>query len=405
MKPEDKRLCWASLAVAAGAVGCTPAPGVVLDDLPEVVGRRLAAADRLVDATLGGERVRYLGFSTQPQPAQPGLQVTLSHYWVANRPIPASYRVFVHFLLQGAKGWIPHDDHDPGLATERWPVGKVVEDRHSVRLGPNLPADRIAVLVGLYRGDRRMPVDHPRWHDGSSRIRAGSFAVAGTALPLPQYQAPRLAKAPRIDGDISEQEWRGAPWTQPFVASHGRGPAALRTRARLAWDREHLYVGMAAEDPDIQATHRKRDDPIYRLEALEMFVDPEGKGRSYVELQVSPLGTQFDAAFSGGPRRNMDVGYSASFEAAVLRNGTVQDPSDRDVGWSTEWRVDAATIPGAQVPLRAGECWRLNLYRVAKDREALAGGRRKQRSEESAWSPPLMGDFHNLERLGRVCFR
>ena len=49
--------------------------------------------------------------------------------------------------------------------------------------------------------------------------------------------------------------------------------------------------------------------------------------------------------------------------------------------------------------ITAGDSWRINLFRVSKDR--ARGG---TRNDESAWSAPLMGDFHNLERFGQLSF-
>jgi hypothetical protein len=377
------------------AVGCQRGSAGPEESVDTVLAR-LSSAGRALDATLGGGRVRYLGFEATPEGASPNDRITIAHYWVTREPLNHRYRVFVHLLLDGAAGWVKHGDHDPIPSPDRWPPGRVIRDEHRLRLPERLPGTSLDLRVGLYSGHRRLPVDRPEHHDGRDRLLAGRIPVAGTPVPRPSYRAPQLSRPPLLDGVVNEMEWGGAAWSTPFVASRG-GAAMIRTRARLAWDVEHLYLAFETSDPDIQATLTARDDPVYREEALEIFIDAGATGRDYVELQASPRGTLFDAAFSGGPRRNMRVGFDAAYRVAVHLDGTLNDAGDRDQGWTSEWAIPLRSLSGARVD--PGRPWRINLFRVAKDR---AGGR--QISDESAWSPPLMGDFHNLERFGELWF-
>ncbi len=229
---------------------------------------------------------------------------------------------------------------------------------------------------------------------------AGEAARAPEAPPLPRYDAPRLTTAPRIDGVIDEVEWGRAAWTPSFRTTTRAAPARNQARARLAWDETHLYVAFSAEDADVLVRAQKRDDPVWKDDAHELYLDPDGDGRGYVELQVGARGTLFDAAFSGGPRKNMDLGLTAGFVAAARVDGSAEAPGaapgDRDRGWTSEWAVELSTLPEPGRAPRVGECWRMNLFNVGRDRG--------QRVDESAWSPPMQGDFHNLSRFGELCF-
>jgi hypothetical protein len=344
--------------------------------------------------------VRYLGFEALPEGALPGDQVSLVHYWVATQPLERPYWVFVHALVQGAMGWVAHADHLPAPSPDHWPVGRTVRDEHALVLPADLPGARVDLRVGLYLGNDRLPVDAAEKQDGQDRILAGGFAVAGREVPRPSAEAPQLARPPRLDGVIGDAEWADAAWLGPFVPSRGDGTAAQATRARIAWDPAHLYLAFDAEDPDLQGSMVRRDDPIYREESLEIFIDPTCSRRDYVELQASPRGTLFDAAFSGGARRNMRTEFDARYEVATALDGSLNDPADRDRSWRAEWAIEVASIPGVLAPLGAGESWCLNLFRIGKDR--MMG---EQRADESAWSAPLQGDFHNPERFGVVRLR
>jgi hypothetical protein len=387
------------VAVLVAACGGKRLPSTIMAETPGAVLSRLTTGGHAVDAALGGGRVRYLGFEALPEGALPGDEVRLTHYWVATAALDRPYRVFVHSLVQGAAGWIEHGDHLPVPSPDHWPDGKVVRDEHVLHLPARLPGDEVELRVGLYLGNERLKVDRVEQQDGQDRVLAGRFRVSGTPVPIPSYRAPRLLSPPTFDGRIDDKEWGQAPWIEGFSTSRGDRVSSVKTRMRVAWDRTHVYVAWELEDRDLVGTMTKRDEPIYREEAVEMFIDPTRSKLNYVELQTSPAGVIFDAKFTGGARRHPDPSYDAGFTAKVVTEGTLNNPTDVDRGYRAEWQIDVASIPEATSPLTAGTCWRVNFFRIAKDR--VQG---RELTDESAWSPPLMGDFHNLERFGDLCF-
>ncbi len=365
----------------------------------------IARDGQVVDTTLGGGSVRYLGYVAMPALGAPGGKLGIVHYWACERALDRDYQVFVHFLLEGASGWVKNGDHQPEPALSAWRPGDVIVTHSEVKLPDYLPGAQVELRVGLFAGEQRLSVDDALRDDGSRRVRAGRLAVAGTALPRPTYAARRVSKPPVIDGLLEDEAWKGLPGIEGFTKSRGDGPARVQTNVVAGWDDTTLYVAFTARDPDIRATMTKHDEPIYREETVEMFIATGGPG-DYIELQSSPRGVTFDAAFTGGARRNMKVGYDADFTAACVAKGSINDPTDQDDGWSCEWRVGLASIPGVTVPMTAGTRWGVNFFRVGKDAARLAGGADDRLTgDESAWSPPLMGDFHNLDRFGTLVFQ
>lgn len=396
-----KRFCLAVLLVSCA---CSPNSGFDGDAASAL--KVLERDGHVVDAKLAGGAVRYLGYSATPALAAPGTNLTLKHYWACEKALDRDYQVFVHFLLEGANGWVKNGDHTPELATTAWQPGMVVVTRHDVKLPDYLPGDALDMRVGLFAGEQRLPIEDRARDDGTRRILAGRLAVAGTPVPKPSYDAQRMAKAPVIDGRVDDAAWKGMPGIEGFTKSRGDAPARVQTNAVVGWDDANLYVAFTTRDPDIRGTMTKHDEPIYREETVEMFI-ATGEPGSYVELQSNPRGVTFDASFEGGPRRNMKTAYDADFQAACVIKGTIDDPTDTDEGWSCEWRVGVESIPGATVPPAPDSTWRVNFFRVAKDAPRHAGSTGDDRlvGDESAWSPPLMGDFHNLERFGTLVFR
>lgn len=366
---------------------------------------------------LAGGTLRYWGSRIVPRTDghRLGDEVLLRHFFSRLGPFESRdppTRAFVHILVDGASGHIPHADHPLSLAPGTWPLTQVYVDEHRLRLPQELPGGVIDFRLGLYSGRRRLSVapQHRTAHDGRNRLYGPRLRVDGGvgAGSPPRYEVQFARNPPRIDGQDGDAVWQTAAPMQLRTTVYGRVPHH-RTTLRLLWDSEHIYVLFVAEDPDILADLRGRDAPVYTQEAVELFFDPRGGRRDYVELQASPLGTRFDAAFAGGPRRNMRRDYSADYIVATTVVGSVQAmpriggparPSAADQRWISEWRITVASLRGAPARLSPGMVFLANAFRVGKDRDA----RGAIVTEESAWSPPLMGDFHNLQRFGELAF-
>ena len=344
-------------------------------------------------ATFGGGAVRYLGSRVSPAVGvAPGQPVRLAHYFEAVRALPAGWDFCVHVVDPASGQMMVNADHafaggaaPPGS----WPLGKVVEDVHSVPMPP-APG---RVVLGFWRGNERLPVDDAKQHAGDNRMLGPQL---GGGLPeLPEYTARRAAKAPVIDGELNDAVWKAATPVVLRGSFDGRAPS-LRTEARLAYDDQHLYVAFDVEDPDLWGTLRKRDEPIYEQEVVEVFLDANADGRTYNELQVSPHNVIFDAYFPAR-RQGMDLSWDSGMTTAVKVRGTLDNPADQDEGWRVEMKIPFARL--AEVPNsppKKGERWRFNAYR-------LEHVQRKQ-VEGQSFSPLFVGDFHALPRFGWLVF-
>ncbi|WP_338867322.1 sugar-binding protein [Myxococcus stipitatus] len=344
--------------------------------------------------TFADGSVVYLGSKVTPQKAAPGEEVRLAHYFQARRPPPQGYGFFVHVVEDAGGGMLINADHEVqnGAAPlASWPVDKVIEDVHSIPM-PAVPA---RVMLGFWRGDERLHVDEASAHDGSHRMM-GPRLGGNAAAELPEYIVRRASAAPTIDGVLDDAVWKSASPVVLRGSFDGR-EVRLRTEARLAYDDEFLYVAFDAEDPDVWGTMRKRDDPIYEQEVVEIFLDANADGRTYNELQVSPHNVNFDASFVGR-RQGMDVSWDSGMKSAVKVRGTLDDASDTDEGWSVEMRIPFARLSEVpHIPPRPGDRWRFNLYRLEHH------GRRTV--EGQAFSPLFVGDFHALPRFAWLTFQ
>jgi hypothetical protein len=342
-------------------------------------------------ATLGGGALVYLGSRVSPVQPTPGQAVQLSHYFQAVRPPPEGFQFFVHVVDAETGQMVINADHafqNGAAPLGAWPVGKVVEDAHTVQMPPT----PVRVMLGFWKGDERLGVDDPRAQDGANRLLG---PVLGQAPELPEYKVRRTSTPPVVDGVLDDAAWKEATSVELRGSFDGRS-VSLRTEARLLYDETSLYVAFDVEDPDVWGTLLTRDAPIYEQEVVEVFLDANADGKTYNELQVSPHNVIFDAYFPAR-RQGMDLSWDSGMKTAVKVRGTLDNPADRDEGWTVEMQIPFARLAEVpHVPPQKGERWRFNLYRL----EHL--GRRNV--EGQAFSPLFIGDFHALPRFGWLTF-
>ena len=76
--------------------------------------------------------------------------------------------------------------------------------------------------------------------------------------------------------------------------------------------------------------------------------------------------------------------------------GILNDSSGKDTGWTVEIAIPFKNLDkGGGVPPKSGDEWRVNFFRVNVTTDTPI---------YTAWSPPLRGDFHALDRFGSVVF-
>jgi hypothetical protein len=264
------------------------------------------------------------------------------------------------------------------------------------------------VYVGLWRGHERMPIKSgPREDD---RVLAATIPVLSKAPPaLKRYLVRKTSKPIKLDGKLDEPAWKTAPSTGMFVNTVTGESAQPDTEAKLLWDNQNLYIGFENADTDVWGTLAERDSKLWTQEMDEVMIDANGDGKGYIELQVAPNGTIFDTYLptyrkyedSLDPKRK-PYDWNSKLKAAVKVDGTLNKRDDKDKGWTVEMALPLADVNGldkngVKVPPALGDKWRLNMFRMDYPKDAKS-------QTALGWSPPLVGDFHKLDRFGEIVF-
>lgn len=230
--------------------------------------------------------------------------------------------------------------------------------------------------------------------------------------PLPTYECLQAPRAPVLDGSLSDPVWELAtPVT--LVECVTAGPAAQKTRVRLLWHGEYLYLGAEIDEWNIQDHNTQHNDPVFSEACVELFLAapagfPErnhGVWR-YLEFDTAPGGIFWDgrvdnprrenAPPSEGQRITIDESYyPPDLLALTTIDGTANDASDRDRGWKLELQVPFTGPPGGSPP-QPGDVWRANFYRIH--------GWGQPDQELQAWSAVGVLNFHMPYRFGYLKF-
>jgi hypothetical protein len=245
-----------------------------------------------------------------------------------------------------------------------------------------------------------------------------SLVVAQSAPPFPpvatseirRITAFRAAAPIQVDGKLDEASWQAAPKSPSFVDLVAGTPTVHDTNVRVLWDDDYLYVGYTIEEPDVQAKLTQRDSPIYQDNDVELFIAGED---AYYEFEINAFGTIYEGMFvwqsvyesSGISKlpaldRNRSQVKSQAFngvgfkkhprglrwaflawdfpraQSAVHVDGTINDSSDRDRGWTVElafpWK-EMGVLNLSQprsLPPQPGDVWRMDFSRFNQYKEA-----------------------------------
>jgi hypothetical protein len=229
-----------------------------------------------------------------------------------------------------------------------------------------------------------------------------------------RYTCVRASGPIRIDGRPDDAAWRKAAWTDWFTDIQGskQPRPRFRTRAKMLWDDNYLYVAAELQEPHVRATLTKHDSVIFHDNDFEVFLNPSGDGRNYFEFEINALNTGWDLFLAKPYREGGKADNSwdiPGLQTAVTIDGTLNDSRDRDRGW----RVEMA-FPWTAFALRAnvsrpgaGDTWRVNFSRVEWRTKIVDGKYQNEpgRPEDNwVWSPQGLINMHVPDRWGFVQF-
>jgi hypothetical protein len=196
--------------------------------------------------------------------------------------------------------------------------------------------------------------------------------------------------------ELDHAEWaRARPVSLARYWSGEPAPPSRRAEARVLWDAEALSARFVCEqrEPLVVSTNPQRERKtmgLWERDVCEMFVAPRADDPSrYFEFEVAPTGEWLDLALrmtTEGRATDWDF-YSGMTAAARISAGSIV----------AAMRVPWEAFGVAAAPPRAGERWRVNLFRC------VGAG---QTRGYIAWQPTHTPEpaFHLPDKFGQLLF-
>src|SRR5262249_10231512 len=193
------------------------------------------------------------------------------------------------------------------------------------------------------------------WHDAAT----AELWLTNRSGPSPKPLAlcRQTAKRPLLDGAFDDVCWQGI---EPLKLRSVVGDTAKEyaSEARLAFDKEFLYLALRCEHPADRHVPpvkvRQRDADLGDFDRVSLLIDLDRDYSSYFQFQVDQRGCLCDDCWG-------DKSWNPRWFVAVRSEAT---------SWQIEAAIPLSELTGDPVP--AGRAWACNLVRILPGRGVQA---------------------------------
>jgi arylsulfatase A-like enzyme len=124
-----------------------------------------------------GDWVAFRGYDISNVNVAPGQSVRLTYHFESLAPVPKGWSFFFH--MRGPPG-VRNLDHVPvegAFPPDRWRPGMNVLDTQTIDIAPEAPQGEYVILLGMYEGDRRLPVTPADVSEGKEGLKVVTLHV------------------------------------------------------------------------------------------------------------------------------------------------------------------------------------------------------------------------------------
>ncbi len=218
--------------------------------------------------------------------------------------------------------------------------------------------------------------------------RSGAEESKSIDYETARFERKLLAKRAtgpiQIDGELEEEDWKGAPVATHFIQNepHEGEPATYDTEVWFLYDDQNLYFGVVAHDaePDkIIVNDLTRDFNTRSGDVFGLVLDTFHDERNGFMFETNPAGALFDAQFVNEGRE-----FNQNWDGVWYVKSRVTES-----GWVTEMAIPLKTVRFQDVDRQT---WGLNFVR-----------RTRRLNEDSYWAPlPRIHRFTRLSLAGTL---
>lgn len=201
----------------------------------------------------------------------------------------------------------------------------------------------------------------------------GCYSKIAENTSMHTYICKKTSSPLTIDGKLNEAQWKNANCF-PLVY-HSQNNSNTTVSLKMLWDEKYVYIGVDIKDRKLTAKYKSRDSYVWQDDCIELYLDtePERHHRlTYFEIDVNPNNAVFDAFFVNFYNYNtlyklgpceMVTCVDFNLKSAVNINGTLNNSSDVDKGWTMEMAIPISELQtrGAR-KIKPGTEWMANFF-------------------------------------------
>ena len=184
-----------------------------------------------------------------------------------------------------------------------------------------------------------------------------------------------------VDGRMDEPAWSK---TESRSVDHfyliEKPTDKQRWSLRMLWDDQNLYLFYEMEDKYLTARETQRDGKPFFDDCAEIFIIPVPESLdTHIGYELNLFKASNDFVFFNqffkGENAVLKT-FNPDFDVEVTYDGTLNDNSDEDKGWTMELAIPIANFGalGRLVPVKPGNRW--GFMAVRQDRNDAEGNRR-----------------------------
>ena len=210
-----------------------------------------------------------------------------------------------------------------------------------------------------------------------------------------------------IDGKMDEASWnKTESRTFNYIYKVEKPSDEQKTTFRMLWDETNLYLFYQFEDKYLTARETKRDGKPFFDDCAEIFIIPVPDSLdTHFGFELNLYKAANDFIYFNNYYKGKKIAlktFNPEFITEVTYNGTINDNSDEDQGWTMEVEIPIAVFGflGEFEPVQLGNRWAF--LAIRQDRNDIEGERRVTSTIFPIYD--IKKDVHQPNRFGLMEF-
>lgn len=204
-------------------------------------------------------------------------------------------------------------------------------------------------------------------------VFAGTTLFSQTVKELvigeqPVYKVAK-AKGPIVaDGKMDEETWKNAEVKSfDYFFRRDEPLEKQKTKFRMLWDEQNIYLFYECEDTSITARETGYDGRPYIDDCAEFFCLPVPDSLyMHFGFEVNVWKARYDYIVLWQFYENRSIfipDYNPGYEVGVTFDGTINNDTDTDKGWTMEYVIPMSVFRGFNTRNLAGKQWAFQAVR------------------------------------------